>query len=236
VRDPAAGRYRLLRAVDSRKDQSYFLYNLTQDQLAAALFPVGHLRKEDTRRIAGEFGLAVAEKPDSQEICFVPRDYRTYLRERVGAAIQPGAIRDTGGAVRGQHQGVAFFTVGQRRGLGVGNGQPLYVIDLDPATNEVIVGEDRDLWTRDVEVERVNLIAIERLTAPQRVLAKIRYAHAPAAATAIPLAGNRVRLCFDEPQRAVAPGQAAVFYDANDPDLVIGGGTILRQCKISNRQ
>jgi tRNA-specific 2-thiouridylase len=231
---PASRRYRLRRAVDPRKDQSYFLYDLTQEQLATALFPVGHLKKEETRRLAGELGLAVAEKPDSQEICFVPGDYRTYLRERVGAAILPGTIRDTAGSVRGQHQGLAFYTVGQRRGLGIGSRAPLYVIDLDPARNEVIVGEGRDLWTQEVEVGRVNLIAVARLDGPQRVLAKIRYAQAAAPATAIPLAADRVRLCFDEPQRAVAPGQAAVLYDANDPDLVVGGGTICRRGRISN--
>lgn len=224
----ATGRYRLRRAVDPRKDQSYFLYDLTQEQLAAALFPIGHLRKEETRRMAGELGLAVAGKPDSQEICFVSGDYRTYLRERVGAAILPGAIRDTAGTVRGQHQGLAFYTVGQRRGLGIGNQRPLYVVDMDSVRNEVIVGEDRDLWAHEVEVERVNLIAVARLDGPQRILAKIRYAQAAAPAVAIPLAEGRVRLRFDESQRAVAPGQAAVFYDVNDPDLVMGGGTILR--------
>jgi tRNA-specific 2-thiouridylase len=233
---PASRRYRLRRAVDPRKDQSYFLYDLTQEQLATALFPVGHLKKEETRRLARELGLAVAEKPDSQEICFVPGDYRTYLRERVGAAILPGTIRDTAGSVRGQHQGLAFYTVGQRRGLGIGSRAPLYVIDLDPARNEVIVGEGRDLWTQEVEVGRVNLIAVARLDGPQRVLAKIRYAQAAAPATAIPLGADRVRLCFDEPQRAVAPGQAAVLYDANDPDLVVGGGTICRRGRISNAE
>ncbi|MGD0265695.1 MAG: tRNA 2-thiouridine(34) synthase MnmA [Candidatus Methylomirabilota bacterium] len=233
---PASGRYRLRRAVDPRKDQSYFLYDLTQEQLATARFPVGHLTKEETRRLAGKLGLAVAEKPDSQEICFVPGDYRTYLRERVGAAILPGTIRDTAGSVRGQHQGLAFYTVGQRRGLGIGSHAPLYVIDLDPARNEVIVGEGRDLWTQEVEVGRVNLVAVARLDGPQRILAKIRYAQAAAPATAIPLAGERVRLCFDEPQRAVAPGQAAVFYDANDADLVVGGGTICRRGRISNAE
>jgi len=226
---PATGRYRLRRAADPRKDQSYFLYDLTQDQLAAALFPVGHLSKEETRRLAGEMGMAVAGKPDSQEICFVPGDYRTYLRERVGAAIHPGTIRDTAGTIRGQHQGLAFFTVGQRRGLGIANRSPLYVVDLDPARNEVIVGEDGDLWTHELEVDRVNLIAAERLDGSQRVLAKLRYAQAAAPATATALAGGRLRLSFDEPQRAVAPGQAAVFYDASEPDLVVGGGTICRR-------
>jgi len=231
---PATGRYRLRRALDPRKDQSYFLYDLTQEQLAAALFPVGHLRKEETRRMAGELGLAVAGKPDSQEICFVPGDYRTYLRERAGDAILPGTIRDTAGTVRGQHQGLAFYTVGQRRGLGIGNPSPLYVVDLDPARNEVIVGEDQELWTHEVEVSRVNLIAIAHLDGPLRILAKIRYAQAAALATATPLARGRVRLCFDEPQRAVAPGQAAVLYDVSDPELVVGGGTICRRGQISN--
>ena len=231
---PATGRYRLRRALDPRKDQSYFLYDLTQEQLAAALFPVGHLRKEETRRMAGELGLAVAGKPDSQEICFVPGDYRTYLRERAGAAILPGTIRDTAGTVRGQHQGLAFYTVGQRRGLGIGNPSPLYVVDLDPARNEVIVGEDQELWTHEVEMSRVNLIAIARLDGPLRILAKIRYAQAAALATATPLAPGRVRLCFDEPQRAVAPGQAAVLYDVSNPELVVGGGTICRRGQISN--
>jgi tRNA-specific 2-thiouridylase len=232
-RDPT-GRFQLRRAADPRKDQSYFLYGLTQEQLGAALFPVGHLHKEETRRLAADLGLPVAGKPDSQEICFAPGDYRSYLRQRAGSAILPGVIRDTGGAVRGRHQGVALYTVGQRRGLGIGGREPLYVIDLDPASNEVIVGEDRDLWTREVEAERVNLIAAAALTAPRKVLAKIRHAQTPAPATLTPLADDAVRLCFEEPQRAVAPGQAAVFYDAADPDLVVGGGTIRRECKISN--
>lgn len=234
TRDQVTGRYLLRRAVDVRKDQSYFLYGLTQEQLGAARFPVGHLRKEETRRLARELGLKVAEKADSQEICFVPRDYRAYLQTRVGSALSPGAIRDTSGAVRGKHPGVAFFTVGQRRGLGVGGSQALYVIDLDPKRNEVIVGEDRDLWAQEVEVAQVNLIAVDRLIAPRRVLAKLRYAQAPAPATLESRGEDRVRLRFDDPQRAVAPGQAAVFYDAEDPDLVVGGGTIRRRGHAGN--
>ena len=234
--DAAKGRYRLRRAVDLRKDQSYFLYDLTQEQLAAARFPVGDLLKEQTRRLAEEWGLAVAQKPDSQEICFASGDYRTYLRERLGAAICPGPIKDTNGTVRGRHQGLAFYTVGQRRGLGIGNPKPLYVVDLDAETNELIVGEDQHLWTREVDVDRVRFIAIEHLDAPARVQAKIRRLHVPAAATATPLANDRVRLRFDEPQRAAAPGQAAVFYDMDDPDLVIGGGTIRRRERPSNAE
>jgi len=228
ARDPASGRLLLRRGADPRKDQSYFLYSLSQAQLGAAHFPVGHLRKEETRRIAAELGLAVARKPDSQEVCFAPRDYRPYLRERAGDGIAPGIIRDSAGTVRGQHQGLALYTVGQRRGLGLGNPRPLYVIDLDPATNEVVVGEDRDLWTREVRVEALNWIAIPALDAPRRVLAKIRYAQEAAAASVAP-ADSGVTLLFDAPQRAVAPGQVAVFYDAADPDLVVGGGTIRRR-------
>ena len=229
ARDPASGRLLLRRAADPRKDQSYFLYGLSQTQLAAALFPVGHLPKEETRRIAAELGLAVAGKPDSQEVCFAPKDYRPYLRQRAGAGITPGVIRDTAGTVRGQHQGLALYTVGQRRGLGLGNPRPLYVIDLDPATNEVVVGEDRDLWTRTVWVEALNWIAVPTLEAPRRVLAKIRYAQEAAAAVVAPAGGGGVSLTFDAPQRAVAPGQVAAFYDAADPDLLVGGGTIRRQ-------
>jgi tRNA-specific 2-thiouridylase len=226
-RDPA-GRLLLKRGADPRKDQSYFLYSLSQAQLAAARFPVGHLPKDETRRIAAGLGLAVAGKPDSQEVCFAPRDYRPYLQERAAEGIAPGIIRDSAGTVRGRHRGLALYTVGQRRGLGLGNPRPLYVIDLDPAANEVVVGEDKDLWTREVRVEALNWIAIPGLEAPRRVLAKIRYAQDAAAATVAPAAGG-VRLTFDAPQRAVAPGQAAVFYDVADPDLVVGGGTIRRR-------
>jgi tRNA-specific 2-thiouridylase len=137
-------------------------------------------------------------------------------------------MRDVGGATRGRHAGLPFYTVGQRHGLGLGNPRPLYVVALEPETNEVIVGEDRDLWTREIQVEAVNLIAVDRLSAPTRVLARIRYAHEPQAATAAPLSAERLRLTFDAPQRAVAPGQAAVFYDAADPELLLGGGTICR--------
>jgi len=146
-RDPATGRYRLRRGADRLKDQSYFLYELTQEQLAATLFPVGHLRKEDTRRIARELGLPVAEKRESQEICFVAGDYREYLKQRVGEAIRPGIIRDTSGAVRGRHQGVPYFTIGQRRGLGINNPSPLYVVALDAERCEVVVGDARELHT-----------------------------------------------------------------------------------------
>jgi tRNA-specific 2-thiouridylase len=218
----------LYRAADRRKDQSYFLYALDQEQLATARFPLGLLAKADTRQLARDFGLPVADKADSQQVCFAAGDYRAYLRERLGAALTPGTIRDVGGTARGRHAGLPFYTVGQRHGLGLGNSRPLYVVELNPMTNEVIVGEDSDLWAREVEVEALSLVAVDRLSTPTRVRAKIRYAHEPQAATATPLSADRLRLAFDEPQRAVAPGQAAVLYDFDEPDVVVGGGTICR--------
>jgi tRNA-specific 2-thiouridylase len=230
----ATGRFRLYRATDRRKDQSYFLYALTQEQLAAARFPLGALGKAETRELARRLGLPVADKAESQQVCFAAGDYRAYLRERLGGAIAPGRMRDVAGATRGQHAGVPFFTVGQRHGLGLGNPRPLYVVALDPHTNEVVVGEDRELWTSAVEVDAVNLVALERLPGPMRVLVKIRYAHEPQAATATPLSADRLHLAFDAPQRAVAPGQAAVLYDASDPDVLVGGGTIGRRGRSSD--
>ena len=227
----ATSRHRLYRAADRRKDQSYFLYALQQDQLAVARFPLGVLTKADTRRLARDFGLPVADKTESQQVCFAAGNYRVYLRDRLGAALTPGIIRGVDGAPRGRHAGLPFFTVGQRHGLGLGNSAPLYVVALNPMTNEVIVGEDQDLWAREVEVEALNLIAVDQLPAPLRVRAKIRHAHEPQAATATPLAAGRLRLTFDEPQRAAAPGQAAVLYDFDDPDVVVGGGTICRPAR-----
>jgi tRNA-specific 2-thiouridylase len=224
----ATGRHRLYRASDRRKDQSYFLYALDQDQLAFARFPLGDLAKAETRRLAREFGLPVADKADSQQACFAAGDYRAYLRDRLGTAIAPGVMRDAGGAVCGRHGGLPLYTVGQRHGLGLGNARPRYVVALDPSTNEVVVGEDCDLWTREAEMDGVNLIAVHRLSTSIRVRAKIRYAHEPQAAAVTPLPADRLRLTFDEPQRAVAPGQAAVLYDDDAPDVVVGGGTICR--------
>jgi tRNA-uridine 2-sulfurtransferase len=223
-RDPVTGRHRLRRGADPRKDQSYFLYALTQQQLSALCFPVGQLTKEETRRLARELGLPVADKRESQEICFVPGDYRVFLRRRVGEAIQPGTIRDTSGKIRGRHPGVSYFTIGQRHGLGIHNPSPLYVVSLDATHNEVIVGEDDALWCRGIDVGQVNLITLD---APRRILVKVRYAHAAAPATLQPVSADRVHVRCDELQRAVAPGQAAVFYDADDPEVVLGGGIIL---------
>lgn len=222
--DLITGRHLLLKAKDQRKDQSDFLWPLTQSQLAAARFPVGELTKKEVRAKARELGLPVADKPESQEICFVPGDdYRGFLRQRVPEAFRPGPIIDLRGRVVGEHEGLAAYTVGQRRGLGLASGRPLYVVELDPDRNVVVVGEDRDLETTRLIATRVNLIAFDRLERAVAVQAKIRHNHHPAPATISPLEGERIEVVFDFPQRAVTPGQSVVFYQG---DLVVGGGII----------
>ena len=227
-RDSSTGRYLLRRARDPGKDQSYFLYNLTQSQLARTRFPVGEMTKEQVRERAAALGLKVAAKPDSQEICFVPRDYRTFLKERCGDRLQPGAIKDGTGRVLGRHQGLAMYTVGQRGGLGIGGDGPFYVIRLEPQTNDVVVGKADQLMSREFVAERPNFVAWDDLTEerPSRVM--VRYRQAAAPADLAPLSDGRIRVRWREPQRLASPGQAAVFYDASDPDLVVGGGTVAR--------
>jgi tRNA-uridine 2-sulfurtransferase len=228
--DAASGRYQLLRAVDSSKDQTYFLFGLTQPQLSRTLFPLGELTKPEVRELARGMGLAVAAKSDSQEICFVPNgDYaaflNAYLKESgVEPAVTRGPILSTGGRTLGEHAGVHHFTVGQRRGLGVATGEPLYVISTDPETQSVVVGGKSDLLRGSLVAREVNWISIAGLTEAARAEVKIRNKHAAAPATLRPTDDPaRVRVIFDHPQRAVTPGQGAVFYAA---DLVLGGGWI----------
>lgn len=228
-RHPATGRYELLRAADESKDQSYFLFGLTQEQMARTLFPLGEMTKTEVREIARRLCLPVAEKPESQEICFVPTgDYahfiEAYLHEQ-GREVPPesGEIVTTDGRVIGRHDGVHRFTIGQRRGLGIALGEPLYVVQIDAAHNRVVVGEDEELRRDSCEVAGVNWIPFARLERPIEVSAKVRYRHAPAAAIVKPLDATSARLRFREPQRAITPGQAAVFYQ---DDCVIGGGWI----------
>ncbi|HHW13448.1 MAG TPA: tRNA 2-thiouridine(34) synthase MnmA [Firmicutes bacterium] len=221
--DPSSGRHTLLKGVDSAKDQSYVLYNLTQDQLAATLFPLGGLRKTEVRRMAAARGLPVAAKADSQEICFVPGgDYRSFLRERSPESLRPGPILDLEGREVGRHAGLAFYTVGQRRGLGLPGG-PHYVIRLDPTRNALVVGPRAALFRRELIAAEVNWVSIDPPATTLTAEAKIRYRIPPAAAEVVPLAGDRVRVVFREPQPAVTPGQAVVFYRG---ELVLGGGTI----------
>lgn len=221
--DPASGRQILRRAADLGKDQSYVLYNLTQEQLGVTLFPLGELKKSEVRRMAAERGLRVAAKADSQEICFIPNgDYRSFLRERAPEAIRPGPILDLEGREVGRHGGLAFYTIGQRKGLGLPGG-PHYVVRLDPARNAVIVGRKADLYRHELVVADVNWVSIPPPSAAQQASVKIRYRIPPAPAGLFPEEQNRVRVRFDEPQPAVTPGQAAVFYQG---DLVLGGGII----------
>jgi tRNA-specific 2-thiouridylase len=228
--DQASGRYQLLRAVDSSKDQTYFLFGLTQQQLARTLFPLGELTKPQVRDLAQTMDLAVAAKGDSQEICFVPNgDYAAFLDAYLkdsGAAAQDthGAIVSTDGRTLGEHDGVHHFTVGQRRGLGIATGEPLYVIATDPASQRVIVGSNDDLLRPRFFVKDVNWISIAGITDPVRAQVKIRNKHVAAHATLFAAGrATRVEVVFDEPQRAVTPGQGAVFYDG---DLILGGGWI----------
>ncbi|HXH82090.1 MAG TPA: aminomethyltransferase beta-barrel domain-containing protein, partial [Candidatus Tectomicrobia bacterium] len=217
-------------ARDRRKDQSDFLWPLDQAQLAAARFPVGELLKDEVREHARRLGLVTADKPESQEICFVPDDdYRAFLRRREPALFRPGAIVDVEGRHLGRHGGIAQYTIGQRRGLGLAAGRALYVVDLDPATDRVVVGGAADLERDRLVCEDVNLIAVATLPAGMRVTARIRHNHTPAPATLRPLGERRVEVVFDEPQRAVTPGQSCVWYDG---DLVVGGGVIARETAV----
>jgi len=229
-RDQSTGRYLLYRAVDESRDQTYFLWGLTQEQLARTQFPLGEYRKPRVREMAGEMGLAVATKSDSQEICFVPNgDYAAfidaYFRERgIARERTRGEIVTTDGRTLAEHDGVHHFTVGQRRGLKVAVGEPLYVIATDASTGRVTVGRNEELLRTDAAVAGVNWIAFEGLGEPVRAEVKIRNKHTAAPATIAPgTEPGRVEVRFDDPQRAVTPGQAAAFYQG---DLVLGGGWI----------
>jgi tRNA-specific 2-thiouridylase len=226
TRDAASERYLLWKGRDERKDQSDFLWPLSQTQLAAARFPVGELTKDEVRAQARRLGLATADKPESQEICFIPDDdYRGFLRRRDPDMFVPGAIVDRQGASLGRHAGLANFTVGQKRGLGLATGRRLYVLDLDVGTNTVTVGSAADLEQSRLVARAVNFIAGAPPIEPVPIQARIRHRHTPAAATVRALEGSRAEVVFDEPQRAVAPGQSVVFYRG---DLVVGGGVITR--------
>jgi tRNA-specific 2-thiouridylase len=228
--DPARGRWILKRAADLAKDQTYFLFGLTQEQLAHTLFPLGRLTKPEVREIARQHGLSLAEKPDSQEICFIPGgDYKQFLTaylEEQGERLPEtdGELVASNGKVLGRHEGIFNFTVGQRKGLGVSSPLPLYVLQIDPASHQVTVGSDDELATRTLRARDLNWISIPELTAPMRVQIKIRHRHEPAWATLEPNGTDEVLATFDEPQRAVTPGQSAVFYDG---DEVVGGGWIV---------
>ncbi len=217
------GRHLLLRGVDVSKDQSYVLFCLTQEQLARAIFPNGAMTKSEIRRIAAELDLPVKDKPESQEICFIPDDdYGRFLHERMPEAARPGPVVDLNGNVLGEHPGIQFFTIGQRHGLRIALGKPMYVVRLEPETSTVVMGPNEALMRRALAVSKVNW-SIEPPLEPIRVTAKIRYRQRPAPAVVHPLSATCAKVVFDEPTRAVTPGQAAVFYQG---PAVAGGGWI----------
>ncbi|MEO0456240.1 MAG: tRNA 2-thiouridine(34) synthase MnmA [Cyanobacteria bacterium P01_A01_bin.114] len=222
----ATGRYELRRAVDRSKDQSYFLYDLTQEQLAATLFPLGEQTKAQTRQIAADLGLHTAEKPESQDLCLIEQhgSMQTFLDKYL--APKPGNIVDTSGRVLGQHTGIHHYTIGQRKGLGIAAPNPLYVVALDVARNQVVVGERDSVHQPDCTVQRVNWVSIAPPLEPRSVMVQIRYRSPAVKATVIPITADplRVNLIFDQPQFGVTPGQAAVWYD--DDGRVLGGGLI----------
>jgi tRNA-uridine 2-sulfurtransferase len=222
--DPGTARLRLLRGRDREKDQSYFLFGLSREQLASALFPVGALDKAQVRRIAAELSLPTARKPESQEICFVPTgDYAGFVEALDPTAPRVGSIVDSSGRTLGAHGGIHRFTVGQRRGLRLTAPRPRYVVALDAARQRVVVGEEADLSVTRLVASGVNWLSVARPDGPLRAEVQVRYRHAAAAATIAPLSEDRAEVRFDEAQRAVAPGQAAVFYDG---EVCLGGGWI----------
>jgi tRNA-uridine 2-sulfurtransferase len=227
--DEQSGRWLLKRPTDRSKDQTYFLFGLTQEQLSRTLFPLGGMTKPEVRELARKHGLALAEKPDSQEICFVPGgDYKNfidaYLAEQGDSLPDTsGELVTTDGRAIGEHSGIHNFTVGQRKGLGVATGSPLYVIQIKGDKRQVVVGEQENLYSKALTVKRTNLISRETLDQPLRVSVKIRHRHEPAGAVIEKIGADEILATFDEPQRAITPGQAAVFYEG---DVVVGGGWI----------
>lgn len=223
--DENSGRYILKKAIDKTKDQSYVLYSMTEPQLERTLFPLGDLRKSEVRAIAESNGLVNAAKPDSQDICFVKDgDYAGFLKNTFGVISPSGDIRDVKGKLLGTHRGLVHYTVGQRRGLNLSFEAPMYVVSKDAETNTLVIGRECDLLSCGMTVGDINLFLSDKLTKPVAAFVKTRYSQREAAATLYPMEGGRVAVSFSEPQRAITPGQAAVFYDG---ETVIGGGTIL---------
>ena len=218
------GRYALRRSATAAKDQTYALYNLTQEQLKRTLMPVGKYTKDEVRAIAEKINLRIANKPDSQDICFVPDgDYAAYIEEEAGVKVPEGNFVLTDGTVLGRHKGITHYTVGQRKGLGLALGYPAFVLEIRPETNEVVIGTKEESMTTQLRARNLNFMAVEDLTEPLHVFTKIRYNHKGAWCTIEKTGEDEVLCTFDEPQRAVTPGQAVVFYDG---EYVLGGGTI----------
>ncbi|MEK6646668.1 MAG: tRNA 2-thiouridine(34) synthase MnmA [Candidatus Firestonebacteria bacterium] len=218
-------RFVLKKAKDLSKDQSYALYNLTQEKLKYALFPLGNLfKKKEVRIIARELGLPNADVPDSQEICFIPdNDYCKFLKELIPSSIKPGNILNTNGEIIGTHKGLQFYTIGQRKGLGINSKKPLYVVKIIPGQNTIVVGYEKDTYSDELTVDSLNWVSISNLDKPQMLDVKVRYTAIPARAKVFPETDNTVKVKFVKKQRAITPGQSAVFYHK---DVLLGGGVI----------
>lgn len=226
-KDESTGRFLLKKAFDETKDQSYVLYSLTQNQLSKTLFPMGEMKKTQARELANDSGLINADKPDSQDICFVPNgDYASFIESFTGEKIHGGNFIDKDGNVLGRHEGICHYTVGQRKGLGIALGKPAFVIDINPENNTVTLGDEIELFTSELFADDVNFISIEKLDAPMNVKAKTRYRQIEQPCVVSQNQDGTIKVVFEKPQRAITPGQAVVFYDG---DIVVGGGTIIKK-------
>lgn len=223
--DDSTGRYVLKKAADPAKDQSYVLYSMTQEQLAHTIFPLASISKTEVRQIAKDNGFVNADKSESQDICFVQNGrYADFIRKYTGSDYPEGDFVDLNGNVLGRHKGIINYTVGQRKGLGISYAKPLYVVAVNPCNNTVVLGDNSDLFTRELTADNINLISAERLEKPVHLKAKIRYKHEEQWATVTQTGDDTIKVVFDEPQRAITRGQAVVLYDG---DIVVGGGTIM---------
>lgn len=226
IRQPD-GRYALKKSVTAAKDQTYALYSLTQEQLARTVMPVGEYEKETVRKRAEEAGLVVAHKPDSMEICFVPDgDYASFIEQETGVGDEPGNFVDIYGNVLGVHRGITHYTIGQRKGLGLAMGHPVFVTEIRPETREVVIGESEDVFRKTLHADHLNFMSVPEFDGEVRAVAKIRYNHRGDDCVVRMTGHDMVEVVFDRPQRAVTPGQAVVFYDG---DVVMGGGTIMQE-------
>ena len=225
-KDEEAGRYLLKKSVTDKKDQTYALYNITQEQLEHTLLPIGDYEKDRVREIAKEIGIDVHNKPDSQEICFVKdNDYAGYVKKHAKKRIDPGFFVDTKGNVLGKHNGIINYTIGQRKGLGIAFGKPMFVVDIDPVKNTVVLGDNEDIFSNALIAKDINLISIDDIKEPISVQAKVRYSARPSNATVTKVGEDTIKIVFDEPQRAITKGQSVVMYDG---DKVVGGGIIVK--------
>ena len=227
IEQDSRGRYILKKGRNKHKDQSYFLYRLTQGQLGRTMFPVGEMTKDEVRKIAAEMGLSSATRPESQEICFIPdNDHAAFVARYTAETSRPGPIRDEDGQTVGQHRGITQYTIGQRKGLGIAAAEPLYVTDIEPASDTVVVGTKEQIYDTELMADDLNWIAIDAPERPIPVKAKIRHRHAEAEATVEPRGDGTIYVKFSLPQAAITPGQSVVFYDG---DKVLGGGTIIKR-------